>query len=511
MQSPLASRAQAFATALAVAVVAAGCVAPGAKISPLDASPAGTTPAERSETTSDDSGDATSDDPLGGFEPAPIAWATCPRTTTKKCGDLLVPVDWSDTDGPTVAIAVAMAPAGGERIGSLVLNPGGPGASGRNLAFHPPVSDAVEQRFDVVGFDPRGVGESDGLTCGSNADEFWSHDSSPDDDVEKARLDASAEEFAKECAGDDGALIANMGTDSVARDLEALRRALGDEPLNYLGFSYGTLIGLRYLDLFGDHVRTIVLDGVVDPTQPLTEWLAGQTRGLDTSVSDIFAACESSSRCPLDDPATAYDELAARLESDPIESSVPSGPAQLGPSELATAAIMATYAPSLRTPLLEAIDDALDGDPAPMLRLTAQYYSFGGFASYVSVVCSDSQHPVGADEWRTFAEELASISPRFGASVANELLPCAFWAFEPRPVTGAVVADGAPPVLVLGNRGDAATPYANSVAVADSLSGGVLISYDGSGHTSYGESRCVDEVVDTYLIEGDTPSADPDC
>ncbi len=489
---------------LAVVLTAASCGSPTAVLSPIETSGAPAGNQERSDPPA-------IDDSLGGFEPSPVAWETCPRASTAQCGEIAVPLDWDDPDGPTIDLAVAMSPARGDRVGALLLNPGGPGAEGRSMAFRSPVGDDVAERFDMVGFDPRGVGESDGLECGRGVDRFLSIDSSPDDLEEQAELEQAAEDVASECATTDADLVANMGTDSVAKDVEAIRRALGGEPLNYIGFSYGSLIGLRYLDLFGSNVRTMVLDGVVDPTLPLTEWLAGQARALETAIDSIFESCDSSARCPLDDAARSYDELAASVEDQPLDSNSAVGPSALGPSELATAAIMATYAPQLRTPLIEAVADAEGGDPDPLLRLTSQYYSFGGFTSYVSVVCSDSDHPRGAEQWRSFADDLADISPRFGPSVANELLPCAFWSAEPDPTTGVVTAPDAPAVLVLGNRGDAATPYENSIAVADMLDTGVLVSYDGDGHTSYGASRCVDDVVDLYLIEGTAPDADPDC
>lgn len=445
---------------------------------------------------------------VGGFVPSPIDWAPCDDDRTADCGNLDVPLDWGQPDGTKIQLAVARRPATGDRIGVLFTNPGGPGGSGVDLALGSPFSPPISNRFDIVGWDPRGVGQSTRIECGDTVDDFLGVDSSPDTPDEQTELDQAAKAVADECQNEDGDLIAHVGTDNVARDLEALRISLGEPKLTYLGFSYGTSIGLRYLALFPTNVRAMVLDGVVDPTLDLEGWLTQQARAFDDSMNRAFAACGNVEPCPVPDLAEAYDELAAKVEELPI----PAGRGrQLGPSALATAAILVSYDPGAWKLLPPAIADALDGDGAAMYELAESYYDLSGFTAYASVACTDAAHPVGAEAYAAFADRLREVSPRFGESVANELLPCAFWQAPVAQITGVVRGEGSPPILVLGNRGDAATPYANSVKVAEMLADGHLVSNDDEGHTAFGRSNCVDNAVEDYLIDVAVPETDPDC
>lgn len=441
-----------------------------------------------------------------GWSPDGVRWQECDDRPGLDCATLTVPVDWDAPSGDTLELALVRQRAEGDRIGALLTNPGGPGASGIDLVQARPFGAALTDRFDIVGWDPRGVGESTAFGCDDEVAPFLEQDPDPDDAAEEAALDERAAAVAAECAAEDAALSANVGTDDVVRDLEAIRIALGERKLTYLGFSYGTLIGLRYLDLYGSNARAVVLDGIVDPTLALTDWLTQQAAALEETIDRAFASCDAT--CPVDDLAAAYDELKARVEAEPMTDA---DGRTLGPAELATGAIYVSYEPSLWPDLGDAIGDALDGDPAAMIDLAEGYYDFGGFTAYVAVECLDSEHPVGGDAYRQFARSVQEVAPRFGGAVANELLPCAFWDAPVRSIVGPVSGADGPPVLVLGNRGDAATPYENSVRIADMLDDGHLVSNDGEGHTSYGRSRCVDDVVHAYLVDLAVPDADPDC
>lgn len=489
-----------MALAVALALVA-GCAEDGTIRRAAPPSSA----ADRPTTT--DPGPETPDE-VDGFRPAELDWSRCDTDREADCATLEVPLDWADPTGPTIGLAVARRRATGSRIGSLVTNPGGPGGSGVDLVLADSFGPTLRERFDVVGWDPRGVGDSAALTCGDEVPGFLTEDPSPDDEAEQRAIEAAARAVAEECGTEDEELLPHVGTDSVARDLEALRIALGDRRLTYLGFSYGTLIGLRYLARFPTHARAIVLDGVVDPTLDLEGWLLDQTRAIDASLERAFESCGGVDDCPVDDLAAAYDEVAAAVERQPL----PAGRGRrLGPAELATGAVYVSYDPAGWPDLTEAVVDALGGDGTAMADLAQGYYDLSGFTAYAAVTCTDSRRPVGAEAYAEFAEEAARISPRFGPTVANELLPCAFWPVPPAPVTGPVRAEGAPPVLVLGNRGDAATPYENSVKVAEMLEDGHLVSNDDEGHTAYGRSRCVDAAVHRYLIDLEVPERDPDC
>ena len=447
-------------------------------------------------------------DSLGGWKAPELEWAECTGERGFECATLTVPLDWDDVDGDTIDLALGRDQASGDRIGALVTNPGGPGGSGLDFLFSQPFDDSLSSRFDIVSWDPRGVGRSTAFDCERHVDDFLANDPDPDTDAEQEAIDEDAETVADDCATASPGLAANVGTDSVARDLEAIRMALGEDQLTYMGFSYGTLIGLRYLALFPTTARAVVLDGVVDPTEGFTDWLTNQTIAIDASITRAFEACTTTSNCPVDDLAATYDEVQKEVERAPI----PAGDgSELGPAELQTGAVYASYEPSLWPDLAHALADAADGDGEGMLRMAQGYYDFGGFAAYAAVECLDSPHPTGSEEYRTFANGLRKLSPRIGGSVANELLPCAYWSTPPDPIVGPVSAEGSGPVLVLGNRGDAATPYASSVKVAGMLANGHLVSNDGEGHTSYGRSSCVDDAVHEYLIDLTVPSKDPDC
>ena len=419
-----------------------------------------------------------------------------------------MPLDYADPAGSTIELSLNELPARHpeERIGSLLVNPGGPGGSGLEfVAGGINLPTAMLDRFDIVGFDPRGVGASTGLPCGDDTvPAFRRVDSSPDNADEQSALDAAAKDVADDCATNAGQLLPHLGTDDVVRDMDTIRQALGEDQLNYLGISYGTLLGLRYATLFPQQARAIAIDGVVDPDQDFRAFLRQQTIAFDKQISTIFDMCPASkSGCPSGGAAAAYDEVARRAEADPIPGS---GGESLGPSELATAALIPTYEPSAVPLFFDALTNALDGDSSTMLRLSSAYEGSVKYTLYAAVECVDSPHPVGSDEYRVFAEELEGLSPRFGGAIANELLPCAYWSAPVHNIVGPVTAPGAPPMLVIGNTGDAATPYEQAVRVAMTLQNGRLLTFDSPGHAAYGQSTCVERAETAYFIDLTLPS-----
>lgn len=445
-------------------------------------------------------------DALNGFVPAPLEWSGCGGDF--QCAALAVPLDWANPAGPTITLSVSRLPAqGGEPLGALATNPGGPGASGNGYIRSGPFESELTDRFDIVSWDPRGVGDSSPLGCdGETVDAFVRLDSDPDDADEQAALDAGAQAVADECGAVAGGLLPYVGTGSVARDLEAIRRAYGG-PMAYYGFSYGTAIGLHHLQLFPGAMTGVVLDGVVDPTLPLTDLLRGQATGFEQVRQDMFAACEDSDYCPDGGAEAAFDQLADELESNPL----PVGEELVGPAELATATFFAGYNQDYWEPLYAALAAGLDGDGSILLQLAEGYRSFGAFDLYQAVSCLDSVNPRGGAAWAGFAAELEAISPRIGASIANEMLPCAFWPVESAPITGPVAAPGSGPVLVIGSTGDAATPLAQAETVAATLADGHLLVREGEGHTAYSVSECVQERAAAYLIDGTLPADGERC
>jgi pimeloyl-ACP methyl ester carboxylesterase len=443
------------------------------------------------------------------WRPLPLEWTPCDLPRDGRCATLRVPLDWDRPDGPTIGLAIGRLSATGDRIGSLVLNPGGPGGSGLEYLGHDPLGAPVAERFDVVAFDPRGVGSSSAPTCSATTDELVAVDPDPDTPDERLELEAAAAALAGRCAATDAELLPHVGTTDVARDLEALRRALGDEPLNFLGYSYGTSIGQQYLEMFPGEVRTMVLDGVVDPALGYQEFLVGQAVAFEAAFDRSAAACATAgpAACGVSDLVAAYDEVAGTVDTGPL----PGGDVPVGPAVVATAAISASYGPDGWRRLGPALAQALEGDGAALWSLAAAYYDFGGFTSYASVVCIDSPPPRGVEAYRRFAEAARAAAPRFGGAVANELLPCATW---PVPAVGepaALRGVGAPPVLVIGNTGDAATPYENAVTVAGRLESGVLVTVESDGHTAVGSNECVDALVASYLIALTVPAPDTRC
>ncbi len=447
-----------------------------------------------------------------GWTPKPLHWTDCPDVGAgTQCATLSVPLAWSDPEGRTITLALARRPASGgsdRRIGSLLMNPGGPGGSGVDFVASGVFTGEVAERFDQVGWDPRGVARSEGLTCGEDATEqFLRLDPDPDSPQEQDDLDRAAAAVATQCATD-AALLSNMGTGEVARDLEAIRLALDDGPLNYVGFSYGTQIGQEYAKRFPSSIRAIVLDGVVDPATGFTDFLMGQIDGFEAAFERNRQGCSANRvRCRVDDLAAAYDQMHARLEQQPLAVDG----RDVGPAELATAAIYTDYGSDGWKRLGPALADALDGDGARLLALADGYHDLGGYASYAGVVCTDTPPPSSPAQWRTFADQARARSPRFGGSVANELLPCATWPVGPTAEPAAVTAPDAPPMLVVGNTGDPFTPLADARAVAAALQSGVLVTVDISGHTAYGRDRCATDVIDRYLIALAVPVDDTRC
>jgi pimeloyl-ACP methyl ester carboxylesterase len=405
-----------------------------------------------------------------------------------------VPVDHDRPDGPTIDLAVARRPATdagpGGPAGTVVVNPGGPGGSGVDIVKGGGLGRAAFAGFDVVSWDPRGVGASQPLACDESLPAYRALDWTPDDDGERVALDDGARAIAEACRRAAGALADHLSTRDSARDLDRLRQALGEEQLTYAGFSYGTALGLTYAALHPGKVRAMVLDGVADPREDLGGYVSGQAKALEAQVA-----------AALGDGGGDYDRLLAEAEA---------GRGPVDPTTLAYAAIAASYRSDAGPALRAALTAADRGDGRALRTLTDGYWQAADFGAYAATVCSDQQHPQGAVEFEALADRLAGEAPRFGAVIANELRACAWWP-EAVPAPAIVAPPGAPPILVLGNTGDVATPYESAVRVADAIGTSALLTYEGSGHTSMGRSACVDEHVRRYLTDLVTPPEGARC
>ncbi|MGK2947150.1 MAG: alpha/beta hydrolase, partial [Acidimicrobiales bacterium] len=386
--------------------------------------------------------------------------------------------------------------------------PGGPGASGvRRVQRGFRVSDEVAARFDIVGFDPRGIGGSTPITCGSAVVAFRASDLDPDSPEEEAAMVAAAEAVADECTTTEGDRLAHLGTLDVSRDVEVIRRALGEERVSFVGLSYGTFIAQLWADAHPGSVRALVLDGVVDPGSGGLGGSTAQADAVEAVTVAIDDACAADPGCPLTGAGgvlAAYDALAERVEAGD------GAGAGVGPTQLAHALIYATYGEDLWPRLWSALADAVGGDFAGVASMAASFTGLVDYASFAIVSCLDDPHPVGYRAWKASADRLVDDGSRLGRTIANELLPCAFWpngAARPTEVR----AEGAPPILVVGSTGDAATPYEQAVRVADTLASGHLLTVEIEGHVALGDSDCAAEVVTRYLIDLALPSPEQRC
>jgi len=440
--------------------------------------------------------------------PVPIRWRPC--GSGLQCGSVSVPIDYRVPSTGTIALALVRRPATdpAHRIGPLIMNPGGPGASGvRRVERGFTISPEVTARFDLVGFDPRGIGRSEPVRCGSAVPAFRATDLDPDTQEEQVTLARAAEVVATECATTEGARLGHLGTWEVAHDVEVIRRALGEERVSFVGLSYGTLIGLLWAEAYPTSVRALVLDGVVDPAAGGDATSEGQVASIDDSVAAMDAACAADPSCPLTVAGgmlAAYDELARRVEADEVTLS------GVGPTQLAYAAFSATYDSRRWPQLWAALRRGLDGDLAGVASMARWFTGLVSYAPFAIVTCLDSPHPAGVEAWEKTAVQLGRASPRFGRIAANELLPCAFWpasTYQPHRIA----APGAPAILVVGSTGDAATPYRQAVRVAADLDSGSLLTVELEGHIAIGDSACAGAAVTRYLVDLVTPASGTRC
>ncbi|GAA2540706.1 alpha/beta hydrolase [Pseudonocardia hydrocarbonoxydans] len=472
-----------------------------------------------------------------GGSAAPVDWRECGPNLD--CATVDVPVDHDDPGGDTVALSLvrhrATDPA--QRIGSLFYNPGGPGGPATDsvrmidtAAGTGPWSPELLARFDVVGMDPRGVGESEGVRCLDDAtrEANLATDLDPalPGGLPRGTLDAEVRELAEGClANVDPALLANMATDDVARDMDLVRAALGEEEITYLGASYGTLLGATYATLFPDRVRHMALDAPVDPARWQLDPVAATT---DQALSgermlDAYLATCVEQGCPFGagDPGAALDALVARMEAQPLEVPAANGaPAgRLDGAGVLSAARIAMFGPALWPVLTTGLLAAEAGDGSILLNLSTALArepdgSPAGFGeANMAVNCLDRTVPADPAVHDANAAEIVAAAPRFGTLSSYLMLACASWPVpNPDRFEGPLDGAGAPPILVVGGREDSQTPYAWAETMADGLESGVLLTREGYGHGSYRASGpCVDTAVDRYLVDGVLPAEGTVC
>ncbi|WP_455356926.1 alpha/beta hydrolase [Streptomyces sp. SYSU K217416] len=451
---------------------------------------------------------------LRSFYAQTIAWKACDGGV--QCGRLTVPLDYADPDAGTIQLALVRRPATNpaHRTGSLLFNPGGPGESGvKAVQDHTNeyFTTRLRSRFDLVGFDPRGVGQSAPIRCRSAAPPADSGpvDGTPDDPAEVDRYLASLKDFAAACQAGAGARLARVSTIEAARDMDVLRAVLGDARLHYLGLSYGTYLGALYAEQFPDWVGRLVLDAAFDPRINALDSLRDQAAGFQLALEAFLADCATRTDCPLgtDVPGARQHlaELLARLDHTPL----PVGEQDTLDKDTALWAISdALYSKQAWPRLEEALRQARAGHGADLLELITIPYADNFWDALTAVTCLD--WPPALTSTEQVQAQLPSFrqaSSVFGEWFAWRGLGCADWPVKPVGTPHKVTAPGTPPILVLGTTRDPATPYAGAKGLAEQLASGVLLTHDGDGHGAYNiGSSCVDDTVDAYLIEGRPPT-----
>lgn len=488
-----------------------------------DASDSDTAAPRDDDTGDEDEGDGSAREApspeLQSFYDQEIDWEDCESDDALECGWLEVPVDYDDPEGDTLELRVSRDPADepDERVGSLLTNPGGPGASGAEFIAYAPFGRALTDRFDVVGWDPRGTGESSPIDCltDEELDEYLAYSPDLDTPAGQAGVVEWEERFGEGCEALSGDLVNHVSTVETARDMDVLRAALGDEQTHYLGFSYGTTLGAVYATYFPERSERLVLDGATDPNLGRVDGSLSQIAGFETAWDNYVADCVEDG-CPLGGSAEEVDAAVAGLMesllAQPIDSGDPERP--LTQSLAETGVQAALYGEDNWPFLTTGLSEALEGDGETLLLLADFYadrdtdgtYSSNLMEAFYAISCLDDPTSLSPQESAQYADDFVAASPTFGDGGEYGLGWCSAYpgrqAEEPLEVTGA----GAAPVVVIGTTGDPATPYEEAVAMASTLESGVLLTREGEGHTAYGQgNECIDEAVEAFLLEGEVP------
>ena len=464
-------------------------------------------------------------------------------TATFSCAVITVPLDYANPKGETISIAVKKrAATGGHAQGALFINPGGPGDSGVSFAeragnaFSPDLLSA----YDIIGFDPRGVGSSTAITCSSDDDSSSSPAEPSATGTPSAGSTLSAgtasggesyeewaestrqsfQELSKQCGSntEPAALLDHVDTVSAARDLDILRALAGQEKLNYLGFSYGTYLASVYAETFPGNTGRIVLDGAIDPSLSLAEQGLGQAKGFEQALRTYVDYCQSSSGCPLSGGTDAgvqqIRDLITSANSTPLATGDPKR--TVTGADIVTALSEYLYTTEQNwPPLTKALDQAINHRDGSAFAASEEQDSSSkddGGGAFQAVTCLD--YPVEGDKttWAAQYEQAQREAPIFGNTSVGMDLVCSVWGHNGTRKPTQIHAHGAAPILVVGTTGDPATPYAWSKSLAEQLDSGQLLTWEGNGHTSYGgDAPCVNDAIDAYLLSGTMPKEDLTC
>jgi pimeloyl-ACP methyl ester carboxylesterase len=465
---------------------------------------------------------------LAPFYTQVLHWTSC--GSGMQCTTAKAPLDWSNASVDSIELALVRQPAkSGKPLGSLLVNPGGPGASGYDYimdSIDNATSAKLQSNYDIVGFDPRGVNHSTPVKCYTNPKELDSYlyditPGVPGSDEWIAALIDSTKKFGARCLELSGPLLGLVDTASAARDMDMLRAVLGDKKLNYLGYSYGTLLGQVYADLFPDKTGRLVLDGVVDPAADDFEGTATQAQGFESALKAFLVDCPSAKDCPFtgttEESMTEIRGILDSLDKSPITDK---DGRKLGSSTMFTAIILPLYNKETWPYLRQLFTNVMAGDVSIAFQLADSYnrrnadgtYSSNETEAFVSINCLNAHSDGNVDQMRAEAAKLKQLAPVFGPQMSYGGTGCPFWPVPAKRDRVAITAPGSSDILLVGTTNDPATPYKWAQAVAAALVHGHLVTYTGEGHTAYNHSNaCVNDAVDSYLVDGVVPASDPQC
>ncbi|MFD7130114.1 alpha/beta hydrolase [Streptomyces sp. NPDC059894] len=460
----------------------------------------------------------------GGSAPSPL-----PDGDAWQCATMKAPRDWDDPDGDTISIALIRAGTSGDksrRIGSLIFNFGGPGGSGVTTlpAFGEDYA-ALRTRYDLVSFDPRGVGRSAPVRCENDQqlDAYFQQDMTPDDSAERTALADNTKKFNDACEKNSKEILPHVRTTDAARDMDLMRQVLGDDRLHYFGISYGTELGGVYAHLFPKNVGRAVFDAVVDPTQTPEQGSLGQAGGFQRALDNFAEDCTSKVEdCPVGDTAQEVKDRIAKLLGDLDRKPIPGVfPRELTQTAATNGIAQSLYSQDFWQYLTEGLEEAYAGNGRILMLLSdamngrsenGEYSNIT--AANISINCSDDRPRYSVADVQRELPRFRAASSVFGDFLAWSMLSCTDWAVPGAADHPDVSAPGAAPILVIGNTGDPATPYegARKMVAALGEGVGVELTYRGQGHGAYdSKNTCVQAAVNGYLLNGKVPAAGTVC
>ena len=511
---------------VALAVVLTGCaglfgIGPSASESPATAATSSALPLIDANLSKD----------LQKFYKQKAAWKPCPNNKKAKCGTITVPTNWNNPAAGSLKLAVAWRPADKAKpLGSILFNPGGPGSpaydwvaeSGGGVG-----TATLRANYNIVAFDPRGVGRSEPtvrcLDAKGNDELFYGEQKYPigsPEDLAESRTSTKA--FIDACVQNTGPSIQYVDTVSAARDMDVIRAVFGDVRLNYLGYSYGTYLGTIYAAQYPKRVGHLVLDGAIDPTVSDYDQSYFQLKGFDSALKAYLANCLANKGCPFTGSVSqAEAKIAAwlrSLETNPLPAG---GSRKLTVWAAETGIIMSLYSNSYWKYATDAFTEAFDQQTGrSFMQLADFYYDRNQDGTYatnlmeanIAIACLDSRSSWDPVEVAKQNARVVAASTVFGRYWQNGALTCSMWPYPLAKKPADLSAKGSSKILVIGTTNDPATPYAQAQALAKLLTGGVMVTYNGEGHTAYGRSNsCIDKTVDRYFVNNVVPTSDPQC